>query len=396
MSTDPPPIVCFAGQDWVIHGRAHCDFQVMRELGKHRRVLVVNGIGMRMPMPGRTDRPLYRVARKLRSILGHFLRRPLATSPGLWVMTPLSVPVFGRPVARRLNANLVAAQVWMVSRALGIRDPWALTTLPTWIDVVECLGWQDRVVYYRADDHAAQPDVDRALIVEFEDRLIAAAKLVLYSSRALMENEADRAGDRRRFVDHGVETDHFTPVSVAAEPADLAAIAHPRVGFYGQIEPWTLDLDLIARIADEIPEAQVVLIGRSATDLTPLAARPNVHVLGFRSYEELPSYGRGFDVALIAKPMSDWVRAMNPIKLKEYLAQGLRVVALGTPDMVRFADVVSLHDDADGFVGAVREAIATPVSEEERARRRAHVLADGWDVRAQRIVELIAGLSTTG
>lgn len=386
---DVPPVVCFAGQDWEIHGRAHCDFQIMRELGALRTVLVVNSIGMRMPLPGTTERPLARVMRKLRSTLRYYVRRPLASSPGLVVLTPVSLPVFGRPVLRRVNAWGVAVQVWVAARALRLRDPWVLLTVPTAIDVVERLGWADRLVYYRADDHAAQPDVDRGLIRAFEERIMASARAVLYASRALMEREHARTGPKARFVDHGVELDHFRPIPEHVDPPDLAAIPRPRIGFFGQIDSTSVDLELVERLGREVRDvASIVMIGRVAADVSALERAPNVHLLGFRPYEILPQYARGFDVAIVAFPTSDWINAVNPIKLKEYLALGLPVVATATPDLRRFGDTVDLAVSSDEFVALVRQRLADP-RPEDGGRRRESVAEAGWDRRAAAIVELM-------
>lgn len=393
-----PPVVCFAGQDWVIHGPAHCDFQIMRQLGKQQVALVVNGIGMRLPRSGRTEQPLRRVARKAHVTVRYFLRRPSAAAPYLHVMTPLSLPLFSNTTLRTLNARLVAAQVWVVSRALGIRDPWALTTLPTWIDVVEALAWDDRIVYYRADDHAQQPDVDIALIRALEDRLIDRAHVVLYASERFMARERARSGDTAMFLDHGVETDHFVPAGADhVDPPGLADVPHPRVGFFGQIDATSVDLDLVARLADELPDAHLVMIGRSGTDLSALAARPNVHLLGFRPYDELPRYARGFDVGIVPLPHSAWIDAANPIKLKEYLSLGLPVVATGNDELERFREYVALCRTHDQFVDAVRAALELPSScPTAAAARRASVLGAGWDRRAEAVLSVMRALDTRG
>ena len=240
-------IVCFAGQDWYIHGRAHCDFQVMRELAGDDRVLVVNSIGMRVPIPGRTEAPARRIVRKLRSILRHYVARPLPAVPNLVLMSPVAVPAFITRAARRLNGAVVAAQVRAAAAAHRVRDPWVVVAVPTAIDAIELAGWSDRVIYYRADDNAAQPDVDHQLIRAFEDRVIAAAHLVLYSSATLLERERERVGDKGVFFDHGVEVDHFHAAD-RTEPTDVAAIARPRIGFVGAIDQQSVDLDLIDRL----------------------------------------------------------------------------------------------------------------------------------------------------
>ncbi|MEO0662179.1 MAG: hypothetical protein AAFZ87_11625 [Planctomycetota bacterium] len=45
-------VVCFGGEDWWYHNRAHYDMQMMRELSADLPVLYVNSIGMRVPTPG--------------------------------------------------------------------------------------------------------------------------------------------------------------------------------------------------------------------------------------------------------------------------------------------------------------------------------------------------------
>ena len=378
--------VCFAGEDWWYHGRAHANLQVTRELSRHGRALVVNSIGMRFPRPGKTEGATMRIRRKLRSTL-RFVQRPLPGYPDLWVMTPISVPLYGVPVLRKINAASVGLQVWIVARLLlRTRDPWTIVVVPTAVDVVDRLGWR-KVLYYRADNHAVADDVDEQLIRSMEDRLFARSAYVLYSSSALMAAETDRSGGKARFVDHGVELDHFVLRPELDEPADLKGTPRPIVGFYGAIESQWVDIELLKRIAVEIPEATLVLIGSSTSELSELRALPNVRVLGWRDYENLPRYGQRFDVALCPFRDTDWIRASNPIKVKEYLAQGCPVVSRYIPNLEHHRDVVTLVKTNDEFVAAVRDILEGRAMSTAEERRKA-VLADGWEQRARAVLEL--------
>jgi glycosyltransferase involved in cell wall biosynthesis len=379
------PVVLFAGQDWWFHGRAHADFQVVKELARTRPALIVNSIGMRFPTPGKTDAIVRRIVRKLKSTT-RFLQRPLPWLPGLSVLTPVSVPLYRWRLTRRAMAWVVARQVRLACRRVGIRDPWVIAVVPTSIDVIERLGWRD-VVYYRADDHAAAIDVDHDLVRRMEDRLIARSAYVFYASPTLLLREADRVGDKGMFLDHGVELEHFRPEPDALAAPDVSAIPHPRIGFFGQIERESVDVALLERLAIELPEAQLVLIGRAAADLSGLPVLPNVHLLGWRDYEELPAAARGFDVAICPMPRSEWITSANPIKAKEYLALGLPVVGTRIPTLERYDDVMVLAFDADEFVDGVRKALdgsapGTP------AERRAAVMDSGWEARAAQLAEV--------
>lgn len=379
------PVVLFAGQDWWFHGRAHADFQVAREIARTRPVLIVNSIGLRFPTPGKTDAIATRILRKMKST-ARFLRRPLPWLPGLWVLTPMSLPLYRWRPTRSVMAWIIAAQVRFACRRTGIVDPWVIAVVPPCVDTIERLGWRD-VVYYRADDHAAAQDVDHALVRRFEERLIARSAHVFYSSPSLLLAEADRVGEKGLFLDHGVELDHFRPDPSGFDTPDLRQIPRPRIGFFGQIERESVDLALLERLATELPDAQLVLIGRAAADLGSLPMLPNVQLLGWRAYEELPAHARGFDVAICPMPRSEWITAANPIKAKEYLALGLPVVSTRIPTLERYDDVMFLAADADEFVDDVRKALdgGAPGT---IAERRAAVADSGWDGRARQLAEV--------
>ena len=74
---------------------------------------------------------------------------------------------------------------------------------------------------------------------------------MLYASHSLMEAERSHVGDRAIFLDHGVNFDRFAG-DVGPEPADFATIPHPRVGFFGGIDDYVVDLDLIEHVARSI------------------------------------------------------------------------------------------------------------------------------------------------
>jgi GT2 family glycosyltransferase len=383
-----PGYICFSAQDFWYHNRAHSDIQLMRNVAVDRTVLFVNSIGMRMPVPGRSTQPLRRIVRKAQSV-AKLVRRPLTDRPNFFVMTPLIVPFYGSPLARSLNARIVRAQVRTVARLIGIRRAALVVTIPTAWDVVRGMAHTSLLVN-RSDRFSSFPEADRTLMEGFEHELLRHADHVLYASGALQSEEAGLTDDRAFFLDHGVDLDHFQARPPEAEPADLASIPHPRIGFFGSLDDYLVDFDLLERVAREVPEAQLVLIGDATCSMRRFEALPNVHWLGFRPYDEIPGYGSGFDVALMPWLQNEWIRSCNPIKLKEYLALGLPVVTVDFPEVQRYAEAVSISADPDDFVARVRAALfdSGPVSP---ADRRAAVAGASWQGRAKTLVALAEG-----
>lgn len=379
------PLICFAGLDWWYHNRAHADFQLMMRAARTRPVLLVNAIGMRMPLPGRTTQPFRRIMRKLRSMV-RFVRKPVPELPDFHVFTPVLFPFYGVAWARDLNARLVRAQVKFAAWMIGIEDPVVLVTLPTAWDVVRDLP-RSRLVFNRSDKASEFAEADRPAIAALEDQLLRRADVVLYVSRSLMEEERDRAGSRAHFLDHGVDLDHFDPKRYSSEPDDLGSIPHPRIGFFGALRDNLVDFDLLERIARELPEAQLVLIGDATSSMQRFASLPNVHWLGFRPYESIPSYGAGFDVALMPWRDNEWIRNCNPIKLKEYLALGLPVVSSDFPEVHRYGAVVRIAADPQQFVELVKATLEDGGLGTAQLRRDS-VREASWDARAEQLLEV--------
>ncbi|MGC5009315.1 glycosyltransferase [Streptosporangium sp. DT93] len=383
---DVPGYICFSAQDWWYHNRAHSDFQLMRSVAAQRKVLVVNSIGMRMPLPGRSTQVLRRVGRKLRSV-AMLVRRPLPELPGFYVMSPLPLPFYGSPTARRVNALLVRTQVRAVAWALGLRRPVIMVTIPTAWDVVRPMRRRS-LVFNRSDRHSSFPESDRATIEALERGLLRGADHVLYASNALMGEEIGTTGERAYFLDHGVDTDHFRRCPESEQPADLRAVPGPRVGFFGALDDYLVDLDLLERLAVELPHVSLVLIGDATVPMERLTRHPNVHWLGFRPYERIPAYGSGFDVAIMPWLDTPWIRNSNPIKLKEYLALGLPVVSTDFAELAAYADRVRIATDPGLFVEAVRAALREGGLLPAETVRES-VLGASWSSRAERLMALV-------
>ncbi len=381
----PPSYLCFAGQDWWTHGRAHSDFQLLVEVARTRKVLVINSIGMRMPLPGRSTKFATRIARKVRSTM-RGLTYPDPARPDFALYSPVILPFYGSPFLRWINAWIVAIQVRFLCRHLGIERPITIVTVPTALDVVRHVPHRG-LFYYRADDAAAAEDVDGDFVHQLERQLFEQVSRVIYVSRALMASEADETAAKATLIDHGVDTDHFAPDSTRVVPPDLAALPKPWIGFFGTIENMSVDIELLGQVAESNPTASLVLIGKTAADVSRLEKLPNVHLLGPRDYEDLPAYAQFFDVALLPRPDSKWTRAANPIKLKEYLALGLPVVSTRFPEVEFYASVVRVAPSSREFVEAVTETLAHGGLVDAGACRR-FVEASTWANKAAQLMAL--------
>ena len=232
----------------------------------------------------------------------------------------------------------------------------------------------------------ADPDLP-----ELEAGLMARADLVFTGGRSLFEAKRGRHAEVHCFPS-GVDTAHFAPARAGLpEPADQAAIPHPRAGYFGVLDE-RLDGGLLGELARLRPRLQIVMIGPvakiAATDL-PQGA--NIHYLGEKAYADLPAYAAHWDVALMPFAISPATRFISPTKTPEYLAAGLPVVSTPVPDVVQQyggMQGVGFAGDAEAF--AVAADAALELGREWVAEADAALAAMSWDATWARMSRLIA------
>lgn len=375
------PIVCFAGDDyWTAN--PHSRFHFTHAL--HRRghpILWVNSIGMFLPKLSNRGF-LRRVTGKLGS-WSRFLRQ---IEPGFHVMSPIALPLFDRPRLARMSDASIERQVRWVYRRLGIRDPLVFASVPSFAEVIQRLPRQG-MMYYYSDKYDAHRDLGARDEIRRRDRILfEAADAVFCVSREIHASLAHQR-PHVHYLPHAVDVRRFTAAleDDAPEPADLAAIPHPRIGYYGSLDDGA-DRSMILHAARALPDHHFVLIGRVLTDLSALAALPNVHLLGKKPYAEIPYYGKGFDLGFMLFEQNEWIYNCSPLKTKEYLALGLPVVSCPVREIeLELADVVSTVTTGDAFVAAVRRELAAD-NPAARQRRRERVREDTWDARVEEML----------
>jgi glycosyltransferase involved in cell wall biosynthesis len=84
---------------------------------------------------------------------------------------------------------------------------------------------------------------------------------------------------------------------------------------------------------------------------------------------------------------NEWIRACNPVKLKEYLAVGRPVVTTWFEELRRYNGYVQVARDAEGFARAIRDNVKAP-ADSQRLRER--VREDTWHNKALAVVAELA------
>lgn len=348
-------IICLASIDWDAHWQIHQQL-ASSLVDAGNRVLFIENTGVRVP----GVRDLARIRQRVRN-WWHSTKGFREIRSNLFVYSPLLLPFPYSSAARWINRTILFRGLRRWMDATAFRRPIVLTFLPTPLahDIINDVD-ASLAVYYCADDFpATSPSARR--VGPSEEALFRRADLVFVTSERLREKAA-RWAEHVHALPAGVDFAKFDAARRSSDglPPDLASVRRPVVGYVGALHLW-VDQPLLAAAADALPDATFVLIGPQQVDVSMLSSRSNIVLLGPRAHDEVPAYVKGFDVALVPYLRSEFTDSVYPVKLNEYLAMGVPVVATDLPEIRRFNErhdgVLAIAKDADSFTGAIRRAL---------------------------------------
>jgi glycosyltransferase involved in cell wall biosynthesis len=384
--------VVFA-DDWGRHPSS-CQ-HLFRRIAPRHRVIWVNTIGTRTPSLAPAD--LMRAAGKLREWTLGAGRGPGAgenggasAGPGaggseeipVRVLRPVMTPFDRWRPFRRLNAQLL---VRAVRDALEPGEaPVLVTTIPNAAGVVGEIG-ESASVYYCVDEFSEWPGADRGAMLEMERDLLGKVDLVVATADTLFEAKS-AAHPRVRLLKHGVDWERFRSGG-GRVPESLSGLSRPIVGFTGLVDE-RLDVPLLDDLAASRPEVSFVFVGPRQLTEGALDRRPNVRFLPPVRYEDVPAVLGTLDAAILPYLENALTERINPLKLREFLASGIPIVATPLPEVRPYAGWLYAARGTDewlrGLDGALSEGRTRAAARSESVRE------EGWDRKAEEFLRLCA------
>lgn len=263
---------------------------------------------------------------------------------------------------------------------------------PEYLPFVRAIG-ADHIVYHAYDLFRFMGQGGDA-VEAAENTLLEVADLVIATSQETADDMRSRRDRRVEVLGNGVDLNRFASGSMQPEPPELANIPHPRVGYVGAINQ-KVDLELILALARRQPSWQFVFVGEignlgpgDAELIGEMRVRENIHLLKPVVQSRLSGVLQNLDVGLVCYRMLRWTIAGYPLKMLEYLACGLPVVASDLPAVRQFEGVIAISKSADEWEAAIAAALAGQ-GRGAPADRQAVARANSWDARAAQLSSLL-------
>jgi glycosyltransferase involved in cell wall biosynthesis len=244
-----------------------------------------------------------------------------------------------------------------------------------------------------------------------EARLLRAADAVVAVSEPLREHALRVGADPGRVTvrANGVDHERFHPG--ARDPRLRAALGldgGPVVGFVGGLRGWHgVDVlpDLLGRLRERIADVRLLIVGNGPLagpleeELGRRGLRHRAVLTGAVAHDRVPALVRELDVALAPYPPLAHDFYFSPLKLLEYMACGVPVVASAVgaiPELVEdgITGLVVPPGDVEALAGACARLLEDPALGARLGAAGAAVVGErhGWDAVARETADQFAEL----
>ena len=238
--------------------------------------------------------------------------------------------------------------------------------------------YSGKIVYDCMDDHASMvPSAEREELRKLEKALLKRADVVFVTS-VYLKKMIGR--DDAVLVRNGYKQGNLCPISgAAAQPFHTIA-------YFGTVSQW-FDFDAVGAVVQRLSNISFRIIG-------PTEVRRDidrVEYTGPVKHQELFDSVSDCSCLIMPFKVNDIIKAVDPVKLYEYIAFGKCVISVRYPEVERFGDYVYFYESADELVELIKDLAdkGFPPKYTEESRT-AFLRSNTWESRVKTIVVTLA------
>jgi glycosyltransferase involved in cell wall biosynthesis len=258
---------------------------------------------------------------------------------------------------------------------------------PTFLPAVEGDLGRARLVYDCMDDcgEIAHTEKNRAFALKCERRLLRQAEFVFVSSARLSKLVVDRGRPSEPLIINNGLPEHLL---TARPPARIRAAGEPfRLFYFGTLSHW-FDRDSVLAALERFPEVVLRLAGPI---LAPPPRHPRIEHVGIVPHHALMDVARDCDVLVMPFVVNDLIRAVDPVKLYEYIAFGRNIVVSDYPEIRKFGPFVQTYSSSEELVNVIGRLLQDNTLRYSPEQARSFLANQSWAVRVAKVYEALSG-----
>jgi hypothetical protein len=248
------------------------------------------------------------------------------------------------------------------------------------IGILKTFGW--KIVYELLDDWEAffYLGINKWYRRSFEKAIAFQSDKIMAVSPPLIR-KMKRFGipeEKLTILNNAVPRQFIENAITLFERNILSPLKSRIAGYWGQLNPTFFDWEAVIFAAKQLPEWEFQMIGPNAIENKDLPK--NIKILGKIPHNRLLEFCVDWELALIPFKNGMLERAVDPIKIYEYLAVGLRVVTLHMEQTESYPLTVS-YESRQELADTILYASKMSISDQDRYELKIFLEKSTWEKR---------------
>ncbi|CEN86632.1 hypothetical protein [Paraclostridium sordellii] len=313
-------------------------------------VFMFSGVGKITPLSG--NRPvkltLELISRNI-PVLYSFWRYKNSTTQfmDLWDKTNL----FQIPVDKALQSimDIITYKLKCKNKIFVLSFPYPEAS--KYIEIFKFYGWS--VVYDIRDDWEEFHLVNQAKWYNksYEYYSILKSNLVIATSQPLINKFSSKVNKEIHLVTNALDSKFIINKSRLNFIMDRNINRRKKIGYFGHLTSSWFDWDALIYTATKLPNYHFEIIGHSMPpEVNNLPS--NISYIGPKTPDEIKSISMDWKIGIIPFKINKLTKAVDPIKIYEYLALDLKVVSFDMPQIRNYPEV-KCANSFDEFVNLI-------------------------------------------
>lgn len=349
-------ILILSPSEW--SDNAVSNMHISSRLSLKNNIIYLETIGGRFPKISELGRVFYR-------LLNFFgLKKENKIQKGLnpnnvKIFSPLVIPIFNTKFFDFINKWFLLFQLNSILKKNDFKNIVIWCFSPRWDLIIYNLKYK-HLIFHCVD---ALHTYDKSS--KFKDqfyKILKKSDLVITPGSLLYE-ELKNIQPKTIRVPHGCDDRYSKEFFNKIELENLQMVKKPRAIYVGTLANW-IDYDLLIESVQSNKKVSFIIIGyihalAPKDKVERLINLMNVFYLGYKKFEELPSYINACDVCLVPYDQNNLhIKYSTPTKFLDYLATGLPIVSTNFIDANNYKKLIYIANNKKQFSNLIKKALS--------------------------------------
>ena len=290
------------------------------------------------------------------------------------------------PILRKVNRYILKLVISFWS--LLIRPEIIYVCSPKYCDCIK-RNKNTIIVYDCMDDHVALASDNKIEVLEQEEKLINQCDFVLASSQYLIDKVLPYRGAPRykcKLIRNGFSGTKAQTSTIVSQKKQSNNVFN--LCYIGTIGSW-FDFETIGKCLEQCENVVVHLIGPADSSVKQRYQSERLIFHGTIEHGQLQSMIEKYDCLIMPFLVNDVVKAVDPVKLYEYIDFGKNIISCKYEEIERFSPFVFFYENAHEFVEIVNSLKEDNRRKYSNTERDLFLTNNTWAERARVISEML-------